>query len=151
MNPRLSGYLNEYAESHQNPLNKKIHLVAVPAIAFSLVAILMNLPPPSFFLEGLQWAHIFLVGALVFYATLGDLQVFLVNLNYILINLVLTTIWKNELLYPAIGIFVVAWFAQFYGHHIEGKKPAFFKDLFFLLIGPIWVFINLGILKIKTK
>ena len=28
---------------------------------------------------------------------------------------------------------------QFIGHHIEGKKPSFFEDLQFLLIGPAWV------------
>ena len=38
-----------------------------------------------------------------------------------------------------IGIFVLAWIGQFYGHKIEGKKPSFLKDLQFLLIGPIWL------------
>jgi uncharacterized membrane protein YGL010W len=33
----------------------------------------------------------------------------------------------------------VAWIFQFIGHKIEGKKPSFFKDLQFLLIGPIWL------------
>ena len=37
-----------------------------------------------------------------------------------------------------IGLFVLAWIGQFYGHKIEGKKPSFFKDLQFLLIGPVW-------------
>ena len=36
-------------------------------------------------------------------------------------------------------IFVVAWIGQFIGHKIEGKKPSFFNDLQFLLVGPIWV------------
>ncbi len=35
-------------------------------------------------------------------------------------------------------IFIFAWIGQFLGHKIEGKKPAFFKDLQFLLIGPLW-------------
>jgi uncharacterized membrane protein YGL010W len=37
------------------------------------------------------------------------------------------------------SIFVVAWIGQFVGHKIEGKKPSFFEDLQFLLIGPAWV------------
>jgi uncharacterized membrane protein YGL010W len=37
-----------------------------------------------------------------------------------------------------IGVFVIAWIGQFYGHKIEGKKPSFLKDLQFLLIGPLW-------------
>jgi len=38
----------------------------------------------------------------------------------------------------SILIFVVGWIGQFIGHELEGKKPAFFKDLQFLLIGPLW-------------
>jgi uncharacterized membrane protein YGL010W len=38
-----------------------------------------------------------------------------------------------------LGIFVLAWLGQFYGHQIEGKKPSFLKDLQFLLIGPAWL------------
>lgn len=40
---------------------------------------------------------------------------------------------------PALVIFVIAWIGQFIGHAIEGKKPSFFQDLQFLLIGPIWL------------
>lgn len=39
----------------------------------------------------------------------------------------------------ALGIFIGAWIGQFVGHKIEGKKPSFFQDLQFLLIGPIWL------------
>jgi len=38
-----------------------------------------------------------------------------------------------------VGIFVIAWIGQFYGHNIEGKKPSFFKDLQYLMIGPAWL------------
>jgi len=37
------------------------------------------------------------------------------------------------------AVFVAAWIGQFIGHKIEGKKPSFFKDLVFLLIGPAWL------------
>ena len=43
-------------------------------------------------------------------------------------------VWRLSL-----GIFVVAWIGQFIGHKIEGKKPSFFQDLQFLLIGPAWL------------
>ena len=41
--------------------------------------------------------------------------------------------------FTLITLFVIAWVGQFYGHKIEGKKPSFFDDLQFLLIGPLWV------------
>jgi len=34
---------------------------------------------------------------------------------------------------------VAAWIAQFYGHKVEGKKPSFFQDVQFLLVGPAWL------------
>ena len=37
------------------------------------------------------------------------------------------------------GIFVFAWIFQFIGHHLEGKKPSFFEDLQYLLVGPLFV------------
>ena len=57
--------------------------------------------------------------------------------------LVIPMVGLLELLRPrffilSLVIFTVAWIGQFIGHKIEGKKPSFFKDLFFLLIGPIW-------------
>jgi uncharacterized membrane protein YGL010W len=39
----------------------------------------------------------------------------------------------------SVVIFVVAWIGQFVGHALEGKRPSFFKDLQFLLIGPLWL------------
>jgi len=53
--------------------------------------------------------------------------------NYFLSNIV-------PLFYTSLAFFVIAWIGQFYGHKLEGKKPSFFKDLQFLLIGPAWVF-----------
>ena len=45
----------------------------------------------------------------------------------------------RDLAFLAIGVFVVAWIAQFAGHKIEGRKPSFLTDLTYLLIGPAWV------------
>lgn len=42
------------------------------------------------------------------------------------------------LVWTAVAIFVAAWVGQFIGHHVEGARPSFFKDLQFLLIGPLW-------------
>jgi uncharacterized membrane protein YGL010W len=39
----------------------------------------------------------------------------------------------------ALGLFVGGWALQLIGHRIEGNKPAFAADPFYLLVGPIWV------------
>ncbi|MEJ1960555.1 MAG: Mpo1-like protein [Gammaproteobacteria bacterium] len=49
----------------------------------------------------------------------------------------------DELPWPvsttSLAIFVTAWIGQFIGHALEGKQPSFFKDVQFLLIGPLWL------------
>ncbi len=54
------------------------------------------------------------------------------------INLIGRTI-NAPLWVISLAIFFVAWVGQFYGHKVEGKKPSFFKDIQFLLIGPAWL------------
>ena len=55
--------------------------------------------------------------------------------------------WLDTLAWPlwatCLTIFVVAWIGQFVGHSIEGTRPSFFKDVQFLLIGPIWLMSHL--------
>lgn len=46
--------------------------------------------------------------------------------------------WKIGL-----GLFVVGWIFQFVGHRIEGNKPAFFRNLIFLVVGPCWMLLKL--------
>jgi uncharacterized membrane protein YGL010W len=41
-----------------------------------------------------------------------------------------------------VTLFVLAWIGQFIGHAIEKKRPSFFKDLQFLMIGPMWLLAN---------
>ena len=46
---------------------------------------------------------------------------------------------KSNTLTVAVVVFVADWIGQFIGHRIEGKKPSFFDDVTFLLVGPAWL------------
>ena len=120
--------IEEYGESHQNRTNKIIHWVCVPAIYFSIIGILANF---STLLAVLVFAMVF-----IFYARLD------VVLAIAMVALTLLMAWLIFILPSSFGLyitlFILAWIGQFYGHKIEGKKPSFFKDLQFLLIGPLW-------------
>ena len=39
----------------------------------------------------------------------------------------------------ALVLFVAGWILQFVGHAIEGNQPAFFKNPFYLVVGPWWL------------
>jgi uncharacterized membrane protein YGL010W len=42
-----------------------------------------------------------------------------------------------------VGLFVLGWLIQFVGHYYEGRKPAFADDLVGLLVGPMFVVMEL--------
>ncbi len=126
----LEQWFAEYGESHQHPTNKLIHWICVPLITFSVLALLW----------ALHWSFAIAVMAvaLVFYMRLSTKLALSMLLTTSIMLAIINTL--GSLLIPvSVGIFVVAWIFQFIGHHIEGKKPSFFKDLQFLLIGPLWV------------
>lgn len=140
-------WFDEYAESHQNKTNQKIHYLCVPPIFFSVIGLLMSIP--TGFLEktfGLynplieNWAAVIAIFILFFYLRLGFW--YFVQMLFFIALAIIGNFWLGNnvnLLYASIIIFVVAWIGQFYGHHLEGKKPSAAKDLQFLLIGPLWV------------
>ncbi len=124
----INEWLNEYSESHQDKANKAIHWVCVPAILFSIIGILAHFSA--------LFTVLILVLTFIFYARL-DLV-----LAVAMAVLLVVMAWLIFILPVGIGfyiaVFVLAWIGQFYGHKVEGKKPSFFKDLQFLLIGPVW-------------
>jgi uncharacterized membrane protein YGL010W len=133
----LQNWLAEYSLSHQNPANKKLHWICVPLITVCVIGILWSLSPIA--------ALIGLILAMAFYARLSRVLFLLMSLFSAFIVIVIWALsdplltlspFAPVLFY--IGLFVVGWIGQFYGHKLEGKKPSFFKDLQFLLIGPAW-------------
>ncbi|MBD8658160.1 DUF962 domain-containing protein [Oxalobacteraceae sp. CFBP 13730] len=123
--------LARYGESHRNPVNELIHIVCIPAIVFSLLGILWALHPAV--------ALLVVAAALAYYVTLS--RTFAVGMGVMAgaMLLLLAMLPDGTVLPTSIGVFVAAWLGQFIGHHIEGKKPSFFDDLRFLLIGPLFV------------
>ena len=137
-------WLDEYGESHQDPVNKRIHWVCVPAIVLSVIGLLWSLPVPDAFgaiSPAMNWAVLFTMAAVVYYFILS--VPLGIGAAAGLALLLLATAALDRLAAPlwalSLAIFVVAWIGQFIGHHVEGKKPSFFKDLQFLMIGPLWL------------
>ena len=135
----------EYGECHHNATNEVIHWICIPAIMLSLLGLLWCIPMPASWggvANYVNLATVFIVVSMLFYFRLspplaaGMLAITIVFLAVIIgyDHAGLTPVWA-----AALTVFVVAWILQFIGHKIEGKKPAFFQDLQFLLIGPLWL------------
>ncbi|GAA4357779.1 DUF962 domain-containing protein [Kangiella marina] len=136
-------WIAEYSESHRNPTNKLLHWMCVPAIMWSVLALLWAVPVPESlqFHPWLNWATVFVFLAQLFYIAFG-IAIFGVML-VVSIGMLSLASWLEQvapfaLWQIALAVFVLAWIGQFIGHKIEGKKPSFFKDLLFLLVGPAW-------------
>jgi uncharacterized membrane protein YGL010W len=136
MDTILNARLAHYAQSHRDRRNEVIHCVCVPAILFAVIGLLTTI--------NLVLAIIAIGLALVYYARLGKspaLRMALVMLSMLVIWvwLVKPLLGTGGAAWFAVLLFVLAWIGQFVGHYYEGRKPSFFEDLQYLLIGPLFV------------
>ena len=140
----VNQWFDEYGESHRHPGNKVLHWICVPIIVLSLVGLLWSLPVPAAVVSIsplLNWGTLLMLAGLAYYfvmsATLGlGMAAFVAAIVGLLLLLerLPIALWVTCLV-----LFVVAWIGQFIGHHYEGKRPSFFKDVQFLMIGPLWL------------
>jgi len=139
----IEQWLSEYGESHTDHTNKTIHWICVPVIFFTLVGLLFSIKLP--FTIGGYTANAAMIGvviAVIYYLTLSR-TLWIGLLLFAGVCLLLCQLIEQSRILPlwqvCVILFVLAWVGQFYGHHVEGKKPSFFKDIQFLLIGPAWL------------
>src|SRR4051812_46174637 len=137
-------WLDEYGASHRNHTNEFLHWICVPAIVMTVIGFLWSIPVPSAFdalSPWLNWATISVALWLGYYFLLSPSLG--IGAPVGLLGMLLIVRWLDSLAWPlwitCLGIFIVAWIGQFIGHSIEGTRPSFFKDVQFLLIGPIWL------------
>lgn len=141
----INELLTEYGESHQNKANKLIHWICVPVIVWTVVALLWSIPFPLDIGSGIvkvNWAVVALVPVQIYYFKLSrrlGMGLMLYNLAMLWLTAVIEQASPWPLWQVAVVVFILAWIGQFIGHIFEGKRPSFFKDLQFLLIGPAWL------------
>lgn len=138
--------LKQYAEYHRDRRNIVTHFVGVPMIVFALGVFLAGV---TFTLGGLALTPAWLLFAAVglWYLTRGELVLGAattigVGLLMVLAHLVnpdsvglWTALW--------LGFFLVGWAIQFIGHYYEGRRPAFADDSVGLLVGPMFVVLEM--------
>lgn len=145
----MQQWLDEYGASHRNPTNKTIHWICVPSILFTVLGLVWLIPVPALFAElspFLNWSTLAMTAAFVYYLLLSPRLA--IGMALIAVALFVLVYWvvTSSPIAPWIvfvTVFVAAWIGQFIGHEIEGKKPSFFKDVQFLLIGPAWLLAHL--------
>ena len=136
-------WIGNYAEDHRNPTNIVIHWICVPLIVWSVIAAMWTIPVPTALGRPGFWTGVAMFASLAFYLRLSKSLAFGILVAYIVLGLITEYLYRMlgpaGLLWLAGGVFVIAWIAQFIGHNIEGRRPAFLTDLVYLLIGPAWI------------
>lgn len=137
-------WFTAYAVSHTHPFNVLMHWICVPLIVVSVVGLLWSLPVPADFSAAspaLNWGALFLLAAVVYYFIMSVPLAF--GILPFIVAVVAAVVWLESLAIPlwgsSLAIFIVAWIGQFIGHWVEGKRPSFFEDAQFLMIGPLWL------------
>lgn len=133
---KLAAVLAQYARHHQNPRNKLIHFICVPAIVFAVIGILVSI---NFGVTLIATA-----AAILYYNRFGAKAALQMGAVLIVMLLAWVTLMpSHHLASIAVGIFVLGWTGQFVGHILEGSKPSFLEDLQYLFIGPLYVIAEL--------
>jgi uncharacterized membrane protein YGL010W len=140
----IQQWLDEYDESHRNHTNKALHWICVPLIVLSLLGLLypFSLPVTQKLLPfQINAASVVMTLAIAYYLFISwplAIGMLIVSLFMFVIleqlSALTTPLWLISLV-----VFILAWIGQFIGHKVEGRKPSFFKDVQFLLIGPLWL------------
>ncbi|MDP1534728.1 MAG: DUF962 domain-containing protein [Rubrivivax sp.] len=138
--------LTQYAEYHRDRRNIATHFIGVPMIVFGVGVLLAR---PGFEFAGLALTPAWLAFALtaMWYVTRGQLALGVavsagVGALMLLAHQVAggsVTLWLSW----GLGFFAVGWVIQFVGHYYEGRKPAFADDIVGLLVGPMFVVLEM--------
>jgi uncharacterized membrane protein YGL010W len=139
--PNLVVLLADYAVYHRDPRNRRTHYIGVPAIAY---AVLIPAALVEFTLFGfpVDLDRIVVAAFVLFYLIL-DLR-----LGIVLAVLLALLAWAAETttrlgvsgsLVVAGVVFVLGWTLQFFGHYLEGNRPALLTNLFQIMVAPIYL------------
>tara|TARA_B100001142_G_scaffold320698_1_gene366174 strand:+ start:1308 stop:1769 length:462 start_codon:yes stop_codon:yes gene_type:complete len=132
MNYSNSTLVINYYKYHQNPINKMIHLMCIPMIMISILTFLKKFKIKSnsdyiTYVLKLNFRDLITLYYIAYYYSWSlkigfFMQGFIAIINYIVDDLKLKPI-------PNFKLFAFAWTMQFFGHYVEGNRPALIDSL----------------------
>ena len=131
-----------YSDDHRHPTNQWLHVLCVPAIVWSLLALVYCIPLSAGLPTG-SLAAVMAIASVAFWLWLsvpiGLGAAAMMALSWGSVAALHAAFGTTVLAVIGASVFVIAWVGPFIGHHIEGRRPSFFTDLVYLMIGPVWV------------
>lgn len=129
---RVDALLADYGSHHRARGNLVCHAFGVTLIVFGIVSMFTTLP-----VGPVTVAEILIALVVAYYATLDTRLAAAMVVAFGAIDLVARAVadWRVGL-----AAFILGWIFQAVGHTVyEKNRPAFFKNLLHLLVGPIFL------------
>ena len=142
----LTAILASYGRYHRDPRNRLTHYVGVPAIIYAL---LIPAALHAYVIFGLTISldRILVVALVLGYlwldARLGLSLAVVLGLLAAAAEAT-TAIGTHGALALAGVVFVLGWALQFFGHYLEGNRPALLTNVLQMLVAPIYLAAELG-------
>ena len=136
MSSTLRSHFDDYAAFHRTAGNKACHMLGIPIIVLSSLALLGQVPLFSVFGFTVTVAELAIAIFSVYYLTLDLLLGVLMLAAYVVLDVVGRAIppWQ------AAALFVGGWILQGVGHYVyEKNSPAFLRNFLHLAIGQLWI------------
>jgi uncharacterized membrane protein YGL010W len=137
----LPALLADYGAYHRDSRNRLTHYFGVPAIAYAIL-ILPALHFVTLFGLAVEVDRLIVVPFVLFYLVL-DLRLGLIlAVLFALLCLaaeVTAQLGTTVSRIVAGAVFVLGWALQFFGHYLEGNRPALLTNLFQILVAPIFL------------
>ncbi|HTV79890.1 MAG TPA: Mpo1-like protein [Steroidobacteraceae bacterium] len=137
----LPALLADYGAYHRDSRNRLTHYFGVPAIIYAIL-IVPALHAVTLAGVAISLERLIVIPFVVFYLLL-DLQLG-VALALVFAALcaaaeATTRLGANGCEVVAGVVFILGWALQFFGHHLEGNRPALLTNLFQILVAPIFL------------
>jgi len=131
----VDALLADYASYHRARGNLVCHAFGITLIVFGILSMVQTVRLPGS--SGLTAAEILIAVALLFYLTLDLPLAIALGIEIALLDLAARAIadWRVGL-----AAFVLGWIFQGVGHaRFEKNRPAFFKNVAHLMVGPLFL------------
>lgn len=133
---KVDALLGDYASHHRAPGNLVCHSIGIPLIVFGILSLLRFVPLPGL-ATGWTAAEALIAAAFLFYAVLDVPLALAMLLPMALLDLGARAAGSWQ---AGLAAFVIGWIFQGIGHaRYEKNRPAFFRNLLHLLIGPLFL------------
>lgn len=149
----LRGWIEEYSDNHQHPVNKRIHLFCIPLLYLGTIGLITSIPHhfiDKIFPDAVRYfshfGSIAVIIVLAYYLNFSIMLFFGMMIKSAIILWIVYQIEYNQSLplwLISLLIFAVGLAGQFLGHRIEGARPSFLNNIWFLFISPAWLICNI--------